>query len=274
MKWIFLLLLLANLVLAAWGQYGRQAAPNPFSRQEINPDKIRFAPPPVQSLAASTPEPLSNSVPLPISAPQPNSAPQVLQNPQSPPPARSAPQPLAKPPAQNPLPPQPAKAPPVKQACYKWGVFSGDTLTKARGALETLAPSASIREQTQPKSGKLGFWVYLPPKQTKQEALGEIRVLDRQGVKDHFLIQDSGKWQYAISLGIFSTDEAAMKYAAIMHKHGVRSAVSGSRDNGEVTFLISAADASLAEKIGKLDFPKTKLETLECAAIAGKASPD
>lgn len=245
MKWFFFILLLANLVLAAWGGFARQPQSNPLARQEINADKIKI----VQPLAESTPLP---QMPLAESAPLP-------QMPQ----AKSAPQP-----AQAPVPP------PVKKACYRWGIFSGDAIEKARQALKTLTPPGAVSERGLPKSGKLGYWAYIPPKKTRQEAIDTIKVLDELGIKDHFLIPDSGKWQYAISLGIFSTDTAARKYAAMLHQRGVKSAVSGRRDSGEIEFLISSTDASLASGIRKLDFPKTQLDTIDCSAIAGTASRD
>ncbi|MBY0577854.1 MAG: hypothetical protein K2P57_02280 [Burkholderiales bacterium] len=224
MKWLFLILVLANLALAAWEQFARQSAPNPLARQELNADKIRFAQPLPQS--------------LPVSAPLP------------------------------------AKANPVESICYKWGIFSGNSVEKARNALKTLAQSGTVSEQSLPKSDKLGYWAYIPPKKTKQEALDEIRMLNELGIKDHFLIQDSGKWQYAVSLGVFRTDEAAGKYVSILRGRGLKSALSGRRDSGDILFLVSGVQASFAAEVKKLDFPKAKLETADCNAIAEKASRD
>nr|HQT26424.1 hypothetical protein [Burkholderiales bacterium] len=62
MKWIFFLILLINLGLYAWGQFGRQNAPNPLARQEIRAEKIRIVGP-------ASPSPASSPVPASTPAP-------------------------------------------------------------------------------------------------------------------------------------------------------------------------------------------------------------
>ena len=216
MKWLFFILLAANLALALWGQFGKKESPNLLARQQIHPEKIRIA------------------------------QPQTIQ-PQPPPIPQSAP-------------------PPVKKVCYKWGTFSGDALEKARAALKTLVPSGTVREQILRKPDKLGYWAYIPPKRTKQEALDAIGTLDDLGIRDHFLIQDNGKWQYAISLGIFRTEEAARKYASSIRSRGVKSATSGRRDSGEIVFSIDDLEETQAVRIEALHgkFPGSEMKEVDC----------
>lgn len=159
-------------------------------------------------------------------------------------------------------------------SCYRWGAFSGDALDKARRALHSLSPSVAFTERSLAKAGMLGFWAYLPPAKSKQEALENIRKLDAKGIRDHFLIQETGKWQYAVSLGIFHTEDAAKRYAASVRAKGVKSAVSARRDGGEVEFLIANLSESAASGLGGLDFPKTRIEPVACQAIRETASPD
>ena len=227
MKWLFFLLLLANLILAAWGEFGRQTSPSPLTRQEIDADRIKIAQP-VQK------------------APAPASAPAAVS----------------------------AAAPAPVESCYRWGAFSGDALDRARRALQSLAPSVKVTERSLAKAGALGFWAYIPPAKSKKEALENIRKLDALGIRDHFLIQETGKWQHAVSLGIFRTEDAAKRYAASVREKGVKSAASARRDGGEVEFLIASLSESAASGLGKLDFPKTRIEPLACQAIREKASPD
>ena len=231
MKWLFLLLLLANLILATWSEFGRQTSPSPLTRQEIDADRIKIAQP-VQKAPAPAPAPVS--APTAVSA---------------------------------------AASVPVK-SCYRWGAFSGDALDRARRALQRLAPSVTVAERSLAKAGTLGFWAYIPPAKSKKEALENIRKLDALGIRDHFLIQETGKWQYAVSLGIFHTEDAAKRYAASVRGKGVKSAVSARRDGGEVEFLIANLSESEASELGKLGFPKTRIEPMDCRAIKEKASPD
>ena len=159
-------------------------------------------------------------------------------------------------------------------SCYRWGAFSGDALDKARRALQSLRPSVKVTERSLAKAGTLGFWVYMPPAKSKQEALENIRKLDAKGIRDHFLIQETGKWQYAVSLGIFHAEDAAKRYAASVREKGIKSAASAKRDGGEVEFLIANLSESAASGLGKLDFPKTRIEPVACQAIKETASPD
>ncbi len=237
MKWLFFLLLLANLVLAAWDEFGSQTSPSPLTRQEIYADRIKIAQP-----LQKPPAP----APAPVSAPTAVSAPLAVT----------------------------AAAPVSVMSCYRWGAFSGDALDRARRVLQRLAPSVTITERSLAKAGTLGFWAYIPPAKSKKDALEKIRKLDALGIRDHFLIQETGKWQYAVSLGIFHTEDAAKRYAASVRGKGVKSAASARRDGGEVEFLIANLSESAASGLGKLDFPKTRIELMDCKAIRGKASPD
>ncbi|HQT27358.1 MAG TPA: hypothetical protein PLK99_12325, partial [Burkholderiales bacterium] len=81
-----------------------------------------------------------------------------------------------------------------------------------------------IYEKVLKKPDAEGYWTYIPPGKSKEAALMEIKMLDARGIKDHFLIQESGKWQYAISLGIFKTAESAKKYAALLKEKGIETA--------------------------------------------------
>lgn len=237
MKWLFVLLLLANLALALWGQFGQETQPNPLARQEIHPESIKIVPP------LQPP-----SSPLPASAPLPSSAPLAVKA------------------------PTPVKAPVL--SCYRWGIFATAEAAAAKQAVAAVAPDAKVFENILKKPEVEGYWTYIPPEKSRDAALNEIRKLNKMGVKDHFLIQQSGKWQYAISLGIFKTSEAARKYAAMLRKKGVESAASGSRDGGQSELLIDSLADSAASEIGQFDFPGAQLEKADCKTFRGKASRD
>lgn len=234
MKWLFLFLLLANLILAAWGQFGRQTHPNPLTRQELHPELIRLAKP------LPAPMPAAASMPAPAPAPLPASM------------------------------PAPASAPAAALACYTWGPFRADA-GDAEKAVHSASAQAQVRELPL-SSASLGFWVYLPPAKSKSDAMMEIRKLDEMGIKDRFLVKESGKWQYAISLGIFHTKDAANNHAAMLKKKGLNSVRSGKRDGGEVELLIRSLRPAEAAKLA--GFPNAKLSKIDCPATPGKASRD
>jgi hypothetical protein len=166
----------------------------------------------------------------------------------------------------------PAPAPVSSPAlgCYKWGPFSTDAVD-AKKAVASLSKTAQISELPLSKTD-LGFWVYLPPAKSRLDGMAKIRKLDEMGIKDRFLVKETGKCQYAISLGIFHTPEAAKNYAALLGKKGLSPVKYGKRDGGQVDLLIRNLQENAPSKL--TGFPKARLSKVDCAAIRGKASRD
>ncbi len=237
MRAVFLILLLANLALAAWGFLSRKPHPNPLARQEIHADRLKLVPEESLSAPASSAQsaPLAASTPLPASTPLAASAPLAAS--------------------------EPAQAAPVATKvayCYTWGPFSRDEAEKAKTGLTQFHPK-NLVEQNLP--GRLNYWTYIPPKKTRQEALDAVRALKEAGITDLFLIQEPGKWQYAISLGMFGTESSAKKHALQIRQKGVSSVTSGRRNSGEITFSF-VSERKLPEKLES--FPRAKLNRSEC----------
>jgi hypothetical protein len=61
------------------------------------------------------------------------------------------------------------------------------------------------------------------------------------GVDEYFTILDPGRWRYAISLGVFRSEEGATRFLAQLRQMGVRSATVGEREQRvtQTAFLIS-----------------------------------
>jgi hypothetical protein len=80
--------------------------------------------------------------------------------------------------------------------------------------------------------------------------------------------------QFAISLGIFSTEEAAGKYLEQLRAKGVKSAVTGPRTQEIDATLFQIRDSSEAMSAQmaklKLDFPGSELKAVECRKPAGE----
>jgi hypothetical protein len=77
--------------------------------------------------------------------------------------------------------------------------------------------------------GSGGWWVFIPPQADRSEAVkkaGELRAL---GISEFFIVNE-GPQQFAISLGVFSREEAARSYLAQLRGKGVRSAQIGPRN--------------------------------------------
>ena len=118
------------------------------------------------------------------------------------------------------------------------------------------------------KSSK--YWVYIPPLKSRSEAQKKQEELKGLGIEDSLIMQDNNKWRHAISLGVFSTQEAANKYLAeLRDKNNVKSAKSGPRTLGAglSSLLIQTSGADFEAGLVKLkqEFPGTELKAVPCA---------
>lgn len=78
--------------------------------------------------------------------------------------------------------------------------------------------------RTVSKEATTSFWVFIPPLASKKEAEAKTAELKKLQVDDFFIIQESGANNHAISLGLFSTREAAENYLETLKGKKVKSA--------------------------------------------------
>jgi hypothetical protein len=123
----------------------------------------------------------------------------------------------------TPRPPAAAKV----VACMEWGVFGAADATTARDAVAPLFSAARITEQRQDEVA--GWWVFMPPQPSRAGAAQKVEELKQLGVTEYFIVQDDPKLRFAISLGIFRTEEAARNRLDQLRGQGVRTAQVGPR---------------------------------------------
>ena len=87
----------------------------------------------------------------------------------------------------------------------------------------------SFRMAQEKRPGNASFWIHIPPLKNKREAENKVAELKKFGVKEYFIVQESGPNNLAISLGVFSTREAATAALEALRGKGVRSARVGER---------------------------------------------
>ena len=157
-----------------------------------------------------------------------------------------------------------AEANPV--ICFEWGDFSGSGLEQASAALAGLNLSKE-RLSLKEIEHDTGYWVYMPPYKSKRmvnKKLGELKEL---GVNEYFVIP-SGKWKYAISLGVFKTREGAQSFFDQVRSKGVRSARLGERASKFKTtvFVFDGVSNEIREKVlgFQKEFATSELQELPC----------
>jgi hypothetical protein len=87
----------------------------------------------------------------------------------------------------------------------------------------------AFKAQRTTQEGGPSYWVYIPPLASKQDADNKAAELKRLRVPELFIVQESGAYNRAISLGLFSTRDAANARLEVLRALGVKSAKVGER---------------------------------------------
>lgn len=245
MKFLVFLLLLANLLVAAYGggYFGRPDNPDAGRvDKQIMPERMRIV------SRGEAPEAAAKAASQPAPAPRPEAPPQPEAE-ASPPPAPpgEAASPVAAPsaPADNGAEAGTAEAkvaeavaPATEATCLIWRQLP---LADADRLAALLAKRFADYKVSQQKviSESNGWWVVIPPLPGKAEADKKAGELLGLGVKEYFVIQD-GASRFGISLGVFSNEKGARDRLAELRTQGVRSAVAAPRPGKDDSATLQA----------------------------------
>ncbi len=150
--------------------------------------------------------------------------------------------------------------------CIEFGGFANQDLKR----FEALLPPLQLGERlTQRSAEEQTNWaVFIPPFKTRAEAEKKAEELHRLGLTDFFIILDESNFRFAISFGIFKTEESARSHLATLSKKGVRTAQTGNRSVtlSKTWFQFHKMDTALLDKLVAIrpDYPNQEL--LECEA--------
>lgn len=166
-----------------------------------------------------------------------------------------------------------AKEPAEKAAapvCLEWGAFAASDAVKAQALLVAAIAQAKVIERRVEDAA--GWWVFMPPQGSRQAATQKAAELKRLGIEQFFIVQDDARFRFALSLGVFRTEEAARAQLEQLRGKGVRTAQVGQRDaqvqriHLQVRDLPEGASATLAEL--RQAWPGT--EVRECPVVDGR----
>ncbi|MBV8031606.1 MAG: hypothetical protein JO035_08865 [Betaproteobacteria bacterium] len=216
MRALFLFLVLANVAFFAWTRYfspaDAVADPAPLGRQ-IQPDKLRVVGTGETSATAAKPVPPPAVVEAALTAP----------------------------------------SAPASGACVEWGSFTVADAPRAQKALEPLSLGTRLAERRTEEMA--AWWVFIPPPAAsptpRQAALKKASELKALRVEDYFVVSDEGPNRWAISLGVFRTEEAAQARLAALRQQGVRSAQVGPRETlvPKIWLQVKSVDAGTEAKL-------------------------
>lgn len=107
------------------------------------------------------------------------------------------------------------------------------------------------------------YWVFIPPNRDRKLVEARMAELRRQGVLDISIRPDN-----AISLGVFSTEEAARRFLASIEAKGVKGAEQApfAKELREVVMLVREPDTETVARLTILqrDYPGTQLRAVAC----------
>lgn len=154
--------------------------------------------------------------------------------------------PVAAPSAPKPKPePSPASASAATGTCIEWGSFTLADAPAAEKALQPLALGARLSQRRVEETA--GWWVYMPPQGNRANAQKKSVELQGLGIEDWFIVADEGRWRWAVSLGVFRTEEAAKNRLEALRAKGVRTALLGERELQVPKIWLQARNAEAAQ---------------------------
>ena len=146
-------------------------------------------------------------------------------------------------------PASPAVAAPLALKCLEWGSFTLADAPRAEKALEPLALGARLAQRRTEEAA--GWWVFIPPQGTRPAALRKAAELKALSIDDYFIVQEDGPYRWALSLGVFRTEDAAQARLATLRAQGVRSAQVGPRETlvPKVWLQVKGVDGALHARL-------------------------
>jgi hypothetical protein len=161
------------------------------------------------------------------------------------------------------------KAPVV---CLELGAFSLAEAPRVQQALEPLALGARLSQRREEEVAS--YWVFMPPLRSRQAANQKAAELRKLGVEDFFIVQEDPKLRFAISLGVFRTEEAARSRLAELRTKGVRTARVGPKETlgQKVYFAVKDVPDALVARLNDLRKGFAGAELKDCPTEEKRAA--
>lgn len=146
-------------------------------------------------------------------------------------------------------------------ACVEFSGVGGAEMARAREAFAALKLGPRLEERRVEEITR--HWVFLPPAKDRRAAEAAIAQVRRQGVGEVSIRPDN-----SISLGVFSTEEAARRFLATVENKGVKGAQVGpfAKDLRELAFLVKEPDTEMVARLTLMqrDYAGAQLRAVAC----------
>lgn len=149
----------------------------------------------------------------------------------------------------------------VGAACVEFSGIAPADAQRARESFAALQLGTRISERRIEEITR--HWVFVPPARDRRTAESTMAQLRRQGVAELSIRPDN-----SISLGVFSTEEAARRFLQSLQTKGVQGLEQGPfvRELRELVMLIREPDTELVSRLAVLqrEFATSRLRAVPC----------
>jgi hypothetical protein len=154
-------------------------------------------------------------------------------------------------------------------ACVEFAGVAAADVPQAREAFAAMQLGERLSERRVEEITR--HWVFIPPAKDRRTAEQSATILRQRGITELSIRPD-----HAISLGVFSTEEAARRYLAQLEAKGTKTAQVGpfAKEVKDSVFLVRDPDAQLVARLALLqrDHPTSTLRAVSCPAPEGGAA--
>ena len=159
----------------------------------------------------------------------------------------------------------PDKTAALADVCAEWGPFNESERARALADLEPLVLGRLL---TQKKvDANTGYWVFLSPFSSRAAAERRMAELRATGIKDLSVVEN-GAQRFAISLGVFRSEDAANAHAADLVGRGVSGARAGARQQllPLITLVVRDPPAPVVARLRELQtaYPGAEVRIGSC----------
>ncbi|HEY7240343.1 MAG TPA: SPOR domain-containing protein [Burkholderiales bacterium] len=142
--------------------------------------------------------------------------------------------------------------PPASSApsgCLEWGGFTLAEYPRAEKALEPLALGSRLNQRRSEDTA--GWWVFIPSQGSRPGAYRQAAELKALGINDFFVMGEETDSPWALSLGVYRTERAALARLAALRQLGLRTALAGPRDTAatRIWLQVKGVDAALETRL-------------------------
>jgi len=151
-------------------------------------------------------------------------------------------------------------------ACVEFAGVAAADLPQAREAFAAMQLGERFSERRVEEITR--YWVYIAPAKDRRTAEQSAALLRQRGITELSIRPD-----HAISLGVFSTEEAARRHLAQIEAKGTKGAQIGpfAKEARDSVFLVRDPDTQLVARLALLqrDHPASTLRAVSCPGVEG-----